>query len=460
MPTVDVVVSCPIERTFRVEQMAGMFDVPLEKKTRQEFKVELPAVDEGDWRIGAIVGPSGSGKSTVAREHFQAALVGPAKWPKEKSVLDGFPADLSIKTVVETLTAVGFSSPPSWVKPYRVLSNGERFRCDLARALLLPGRPTVAYDEFTSVVDRTVARIGSAAVAKTIRKGRVDKRFVAVTCHYDVLDWLEPDWVLDMASRRLARGCLRRRPPIKIAVAPVHRSAWVLFQRHHYLSGNIMAAATCFAAFWGDVPVGFSAWVPRLTRGRRRGDMREHRTVVLPDFQGIGIGNRLSEFCASIFRGIGGRGFSTTSHPAMIHYRSASRLWKRTRLGMASPPGRTAHYRRSLELASQSDYVGRVVSAKRITGGFEYVGPAMPRKDAEAYLTCRSARFGTSPMRRSLPELLARYPGSSVALLSRLSALPASVVRSDLASMIRAGQVERAGRGGVRDPHVYYLRRG
>ena len=130
------------------------------------------------------------------------------------------------------LTAVGFSSPPSWIKPYNVLSGGERFRCDLARALAgasseqgagsgeeqLPSSPlpapcslppTLAFDEFTSVVDRTVAKVGSAAVAKAIRGGKIACRFVAVTCHYDVTKWLAPDWVIDMSSCTFQRRCLR-----------------------------------------------------------------------------------------------------------------------------------------------------------------------------------------------------------------------------------------------------------
>ncbi len=61
--------------------------------------------------------------------------------------------------------------------------------------------PIIAFDEFTSVVDRNVARIGSAAIAKGIRKHQILCRFVAVTCHYDILDWLTPDWVIDMADR-------------------------------------------------------------------------------------------------------------------------------------------------------------------------------------------------------------------------------------------------------------------
>lgn len=120
------------------------------------------------------------------------------------------------------------------------------------------------------VVDRTVAKIGSAAIAKSIRKGRIAKQFVAVTCHYDILEWLEPDWVLDMASGQLARGCLYRRPDIKLSIAPVHRSAWRLFRRHHYLNHDICMGAKCFCAFLGEESVGFSSWVNRMTRGRKQ----------------------------------------------------------------------------------------------------------------------------------------------------------------------------------------------
>ncbi len=66
--------------------------------------------------------------------------------------------------------------------------------------------PLVAFDEFTSVVDRNVAQIGSAAVAKGIRSGQIRCRFVAVTCHYDILEWLAPDWIIDMATREFELG--------------------------------------------------------------------------------------------------------------------------------------------------------------------------------------------------------------------------------------------------------------
>ncbi len=432
MPTVDAVVECPVHRSFRVDQLAGMFDVELEEKLGESFKIEIPARDE-DWQVGVIVGPSGSGKSTIARKVFGSDLYAGGRWPKDAAVVDGF-GDRPIKEITHMLSAVGFSSPPSWVKPYAVLSNGERFRCDLARALLC-GRELVAYDEFTSVVDRTVAKIGSAAVSKAIRKGRIARKFVAVTCHYDVVEWLEPDWVADMASGRLARSRLRR-PSIQLEIAPILHTAWRLFRRHHYLSTNLLPTAACFVAFWADEPVAFSAWVNRQTKHRRQGDMREHRTVVLPDFQGVGIGNRLSEFCASIWTGLGGRAFSTTSHPAMIRYRSESPSWNRIRLGMCNPLGRTSRM-------GQGSKSGRYEahSCTRVTGGFEYVGPPMKRSDAR-----RFAKRGTVQF---VEGIVRRHPGATMSRLVRETGLSTSGVRHVLDELIEAGDVAQTGRGGA-----------
>jgi hypothetical protein len=133
MPTIKTTVTCPVHDSFRVQQVAGMFDVPLAEKATERFEVDVPGTNE-EWQIGLIVGPSGSGKSTIARRAFGESLYTNAEWPSDRAVIDCF-EDLSVRYVVELFTAVGFGSPPSWVKPYQVLSNGERFRCDLARAL-------------------------------------------------------------------------------------------------------------------------------------------------------------------------------------------------------------------------------------------------------------------------------------------------------------------------------------
>ena len=339
-----------------------MFDLPVRRRWREQFSAEVPGDDE-PWDIGVIVGPSGSGKSTIAGAAFGRGLYQAARWPGDCAVIDCF-GSVPTGLVTRVLTAVGLSSAPAWLKPHAVLSNGEKFRCELARALLNSG-PLVVFDEFSSVVDRTVAKIASAAISKAIRFQPplgIATRFVAVTCHQDVVDWLEPDWVLDMASRKLARGRLRR-PPVELCIVSADGSFWPTFKRHHYMSGDLHRSARCYLGTIENRPAVFTAVLPH-PHAQRPG-WREHRTVCLPDFQGIGIGNAMSEFVASLYVASGRPYFSTTAHPGMIAHRMRSPLWRmRRRPGVAASLGRT----------SRTPGMRRTTGLQRITAGFEYIG--------------------------------------------------------------------------------------
>jgi GNAT superfamily N-acetyltransferase len=395
MPHYELTVTCPVPDSFRVQQVAGTFDVPLAAKSTERFAVELPALDE-PWDVGLIVGPSGSGKSTVAKRFFADVLYQGAEWSADRAVVDGF-GDLPLRQIVELFTAVGFSSPPSWVKPYGVLSTGERFRCDLARALahafvsrdaesaersagggvsaaarsatasrlttdcgpLTGDRPLVAFDEFTSVVDRNVARACSAAIAKGIRRGAIRCRFIAVTCHYDVAEWLEADWVLDMATGRLERRRLRR-PEIRIEIHRCTHAAWRLFARHHYLSGGLAVGARCYLATWNDEPVTFCATLPVITKRNHR---RFTRIVTLPDYQGMGIGMRVVAAVAELHRAEGLRINVTSSHPALIRHCRNSPQWRTVNVKKCGSSPR-----------SGSRFANYKNSAGRAVVSFEYVG--------------------------------------------------------------------------------------
>ena len=357
-----VVRECKIKRTPRVVQVEGIFDIPPAKKAVREWDVNLTL--DKPWQVGLIVGPSGSGKSTLARELFGDKLIAGWQWAEDRAIVDGFPEAMPASEITGLLSSVGLSSPPTWLKPFHVLSNGEQFRVTLARTLAEGGDLAVV-DEFTSVVDRTVAKIGSAAVAKCVRNS--GRRFVAVTCHYDVEDWLQPDWKYDVAEGRLTWRLLQRRPDIQLRVRRADASAWPLFARHHYLSSDLARAAGCFV---GEVDGQSAAFVAAIHTVGRRSFWREHRAVCLPDFQGVGIGNALSEFVASMYvcKGKGYR--STTSHPGMIGHRSRSRNWKCMRApSMVSyDPGELRKSNRGTHYAG-----GRSVS--RLTASFEYVGP-------------------------------------------------------------------------------------
>jgi ABC-type glutathione transport system ATPase component len=172
-----------LERIPRVKQLSGRFDVPAQEKLSRHWEGDMP-IDERDWNVGLIVGPSGAGKSSIKRQLFGEDRA--STW-QAKSVIDDFDERFTIAEVAQIGSAVGFNTIPAWMKPYAVLSTGEKFRIELARHLL-EGADLVVVDEFTSVIDREVAAIGSHTVQKLVRKS--GKRFVAVTCHYDVIDWL------------------------------------------------------------------------------------------------------------------------------------------------------------------------------------------------------------------------------------------------------------------------------
>lgn len=325
MPIITTTVASDVCPSFRVQQIAGLFDLPLQERSVSSFTLEIPASTD-DWSIGLITGPSGSGKTTLAREAFGADVYQPASWPAT-AMIDGL-GEHPIKTITRVLTSVGLGSPPTWVRPYAVLSNGEKFRADLARALL-GEQPTTAprlvvFDEFTSVVDRTVAKIASAAVAKSIRAGRLPVKFVAVTCHRDIAEWLEPDWMGDAGTGQLTRGRLRR-PQIVLRVVRCRQALWGLFSRHHYLSGGLSRGSTCYAAVWNDEPVAFCAVVAQFGK---QGCKRISRLVTLPDYQGLGIGLRLAERAAEVEQRRGFRVTITASHPAMIAACRHSPRWQ------------------------------------------------------------------------------------------------------------------------------------
>ena len=124
---IQTTVQCPIHDSFRVRQLAGMFDVPLRDRAIETFTAEIPGPGE-PWTIGLIVGPSGSGKTTIARNAFGDAVMTRQPWPDDRAIVDAVGDGPIQRIVVAALSAVGFSSPPDWLKPYRVLSNGQQFR--------------------------------------------------------------------------------------------------------------------------------------------------------------------------------------------------------------------------------------------------------------------------------------------------------------------------------------------
>lgn len=181
-------------KSFRAEKVKSLFNA--ENGHEWRHTAELPIEDEG-WQIGLVVGPSGSGKTSIGRQIWpESGIVNLSDgWNDNLPLIDDIVPDAeNMNVVTAALSAVGLGDVPAWLRPFKVLSNGEQFRAGLAR-LICEAPDKVVVDEFTSVVDRQIAKIGAAAFAKSWRK--TGKRIVLLSCHYDVIEWLQPEWVYD-----------------------------------------------------------------------------------------------------------------------------------------------------------------------------------------------------------------------------------------------------------------------
>ena len=285
-----------------------------------DFYPYLPPEDlPKDFNIGVIVGASGSGKSVLLRRisDVQENIL----WYKDKSVASHFK---SPDDALQRLTASGLMSVPDWVKSYDSLSNGQQFRANLARQI----GDLAGIDEFSSVVDRNVAKSASTSISRYIRQHNI-KGVVLATVHRDVLEFLEPDWVIDTDRGEWTSGRWLQRPQLVLDIYPCSNEVWSYFSPHHYLSESLNKAAHCYLAVWEGQVVGFSS-VLAYPSGTVKEAFREHRLVIHPDYQGFGFGHSLSEAVAQHYLDNGKRFFSKTSHPRLGEYRDQSSLWKAT----------------------------------------------------------------------------------------------------------------------------------
>jgi len=163
--------------------------------TSKFYPWELPTNLPSKFKLGVIVGSSGSGKSTLLSKFGKEER---PIWTPNKSIVSHFD---SPDDAINKLGSVGLNTVPSWYKSYDVLSNGEKFRADLARKL----KSGAVIDEFTSVVDRTVAKAASISLSRYIKNNDLENVVIS-TCHHDILEWLEPDWVIDTDTGELLDG--------------------------------------------------------------------------------------------------------------------------------------------------------------------------------------------------------------------------------------------------------------
>ncbi len=158
------------------------------------------AAELGPGGVALITGPSGSGKSLALRAFAEAT--GAVRAVPVSSAARRAPVGLvrgELDEVLTTLAACGLGEARRLVTPAGRLSEGERARLALARAIAhakrAGGRRDIVADEFTSTLDRLTAR----SVCRCLRRALApEQRLVCATAHDDVAPHLDPDLVVSI----------------------------------------------------------------------------------------------------------------------------------------------------------------------------------------------------------------------------------------------------------------------
>jgi len=315
--------------SYRAARVKSLFNA----ENGCNFDLEADIDLSGDWQIGVVVGASGSGKTSIGKIIFGENLIHDysAGWSGDKPIIDDIAPDGDFNDVTGALASVGLGDVPAWLRPFRVLSNGEQFRAGLAR--LICSKPDrVVVDEFTSVVDRQIAKIGSQAFQKAWRRSNPKGKVVILTPHYDILDWVQPDWVFDTTSKTFERGRLRQRPRIDLKILKTDSSYWRYFKPHYYLDLPMPPAAEYFVGTVNGELACHLAVSPLFTANAYRAT----RLVTMPEWQGAGVGFRFLNWVTQYH--LDGKGrkekpfptFFHTSHPQLCAALRRSPSWLQT----------------------------------------------------------------------------------------------------------------------------------
>lgn len=322
----NITLTTKVKRDKYTDYIQSKFDLKIEDVSIVEIPNNLNLSKLGEWSIGVICGASGSGKSTILK-NIGGGEINKAFFDNSKSLISNFSCEPEEATNI--LSSMGLASVPTWIRPFNVLSNGEKYRAELAKIVSESSDEVILIDEYTSVVDRNVAKSMSNALQKYIRKNK--KKIVLATCHYDIFDWLRPDWIYDLNKGGvLEKGDYLRqgKPKIELQMYRTTVDTWNNFKKHHYMTSDLNKAAQCFVFTWNNQLVAFYAILP-FPNGSIKKGVRGHRLVVLPDFQGLGIGSSVSEFIGGIYKSIGYTLYCKTINPRLGEYRSKTpSKWK------------------------------------------------------------------------------------------------------------------------------------
>lgn len=289
MKTYNVSLESEVAKSFRCVKAANSLDINSEEKSKHNLSI---TADLGsNYNIGLIVGASGSGKTTLAKNIFGDDCF-KELLDLSLPIIDQLPKELNYDQCAALLSGVGLTSVPCWIRPAYTLSNGQRAR---AEACLQMIEQSAVIDEWTSVVDRNVGKVMSFSIQKHARK--MKKQIVLCSCHYDVIEWLNPDWIIDcnkqeFIDRRSMVGTFKRTDQLRLDVRAVSKNTWPFFSKYHYLSSRLPTGKIYnYGLFRGQDQIGYICYAAYIIG--KHDIFFPNRCVIHPDYAGLGLGIKL-----------------------------------------------------------------------------------------------------------------------------------------------------------------------
>lgn len=316
--------------TRRVLEVSHAFGIDIDEERKHTiYSGFMLEINPGD--IIYITGESGSGKSVLLREisgilsrrrEFGGVVMDRELMiDDDEVIIEGIGRDTS--EAIEILNSVGLGEAFLFLKRYIELSDGQKYRYQLAKALCM-GRKTIAMDEFCSTLDRDTAKVVAYLFQKYVRRNGMT--LIAATTHRDLLEDLRPTVLVEKKlgpDVNVSYYTWQDGPCSlmkEITIEPGDLSDYEALSGFHYRGRKPPCIAKIYRAVRNGELCGVIVYVSAIThpllRGRhivfpqlleiyrtrglkklveviKRNILRIARVVVYPKYRGIGLGTRL-----------------------------------------------------------------------------------------------------------------------------------------------------------------------